>query len=585
MVLRLAWITPLGPRSDVGAFSRNILAAARRDHAARVEMLPIVQDNGPRHFVEGPCLSLDDRFDADLLAAFDHPCYNLGNNAENHGRINRLALERPGVVILHDVVMHPSLAFAAFEAGKGPAAYAALVAAVHGAAGLSVVAESGVLADPPRPAFLPWETSHAEALPLIAPFVASAAAVVVHSAYAEARIRPLTRAPVLALGLPYDQKPPLEDAEIAAWQEATRRTERPLAVAFGHIARSKCLDLVLRALALAPASLRLLVAGRPVEPGLVAELEALAAQLGLAGRVAFETDVSVARLQEIKRAADLFLNIRHPNTESASGSLVEMLDAGKPVVVHAAGCFAELPDGAALAVRNIADPSELAAALSALAADPERRIALGQAGRAVARRWSGSLYVARLLEFLAAEGTTIRRRQGIHAGRRAASHAALAALDPQDEAWARDAALARLFLSPLLSGAGAPDPAPFLWLPGPLLRGLITAGLFGREGDAGLIAAVDWLLATTDRPGAFRAVAQALALKRLAEGGPPPEALPPEVIAPESLPLLAALTPAALAAGLVTVLFGRLPARAEIAALAAGLSGGEPAAQTHLQSV
>ncbi|MFN7001061.1 MAG: glycosyltransferase, partial [Elioraea tepidiphila] len=367
MVLRLAWVTPLGPRSDVGAFSRNILTAARRDHAARAEILPIVQENGPSHFVEGPRLSLDDRFDPDLLAAFDHPCYNLGNNAENHGRINRLALARPGVVILHDVVMHPSLAFEAFEAGGGAPAYAALVAATHGAEGLEVVAESGVLADPPRPAFLPWETSHAEALPLIAPFVASAAAVVVHSAFAEARIRPLTTAPVLTLGLPHDQKPALAEAEIAAWEEATRRAERPLAVAFGHIARSKCLDLVLRALALAPASLRLLVAGRPVEPGLVAELEALAAQLGLSGRVAFETDVSVARLQEIKRAADLFLNIRHPNTESASGSLVEMLDAGKPVVVHAAGCYADLPEGAAHKVRTIADPAELAAAVTALA--------------------------------------------------------------------------------------------------------------------------------------------------------------------------------------------------------------------------
>jgi glycosyltransferase involved in cell wall biosynthesis len=578
MVLRLAWVTPLGPRSDVGAFSRNILAAARRDHAARVEMLPIVQGNGPEHFVEGPRLALDDRFDPDLLAAFDHPCYNLGNNAENHGRINRLALARPGVVILHDVVMHPSLAFEAFEAGRGAASYAALVAATHGAEGLAAVAESGVLSDPPRPAFLPWETSLAESLPLIAPFVASAAAVVVHSAFAAERVRPLTRAPVLTLGLPYDQKPSLTEAEIAAWEEATRRTDRPLAVAFGHIARSKCLDLVLRALALAPPSLRLLVAGRPVEPGLVAELEALAAQLGLSGRVAFETDVSVARLQEIKRAADLFLNIRHPNTEGASGSLVEMLDAGKPVVVRAAGCYADLPEGAAQAITSIADPAELAAALAALAGDPERRIAIGRAGRAVARRWSGSLYVERLLAFLSAEGTTIRRRQGVHGGRRAPSHAALASLDPADEAWARDAALARLFLGPLFARAEEPDPAPFLWLPAPLLRGLVVAGLFGREGDAGLIAAVDTLLADSDRPGAFRTVSQALALKRLAEGGPPPSALPPEALAPAALPLLAALTPAALAAGLVAFLLGRLPSRAEIAELGAALAGGERAA-------
>ncbi len=369
MVLRLAWITPLGPRSDVGAFSRAILTAARRDHAGRVEMLPIVQENGPSYFLEGPWLRLDERFDPDLLSAFDHPCYNLGNNVENHGRIARLALDPAGVVILHDVVMHPFLACLAFEAGAGAAPYAALVAATHGAEGLAVVTRSGVLADPPRPAVLPWQTAHVDALPLVAPFVASAAAVVVHSAYAEQRIRPLTRAPILALGLPHDQKPAPSAAEIAAWEAATRRADRPLAVAFGHIARNKCLDLVLRALARTPPGLRLLIAGRPAEPGLVEELQGLATRLGLGGRVVFECDVPPARLEEIKRAADLFLNLRHPNTEGASGSLVEMLAAGKPVVVHPSGCFAELPAGATVPVRDLADPAELAGVLTALAAD------------------------------------------------------------------------------------------------------------------------------------------------------------------------------------------------------------------------
>jgi glycosyltransferase involved in cell wall biosynthesis len=577
MVLRLAWMTPLGPRSDVGAFSRAILAAARQDHAARVEILPIVQENGPTYFVEGPWLRLDDHFQPDLLSAFDHPCYNLGNNVENHGRIARLALERPGVVILHDVVMHPFLAFLAFEAGAGAGPYAALVAATHGAEGLDVVTRSGVLADPPRPAVLPWQTAHVDALPLVAPFVASAAAVVVHSAYAERRIRPLTRAPILTLGLPHDQKPAPSAAEIAAWEEATRRTDRPLAVAFGHIARNKCLDLVLRALARTPPGLRLLIAGRPVEPGLVEELQALAARLGLGGRVAFECDVPPARLEEIKRAADLFLNLRHPNTEGASGSLVEMLAAGKPVVVHPSGCFAELPEGAAVPVRDLADPAELAGVLTALAADAQRRIAVGRAGRAAAQRWSAGAYVGRLLDFLAAEGPTIRRRQGVHGGRRAATHADLAALDPADAAWAGDVALARLFLTPLLERDPTPDPAPFLLLPAPLVRGVVLAGVFGRQEDPDLAAALDALLARRDRPAAFRAVTQAEALWRLAEGGPPPS-FPPEAAEPEALLLLAALSPAALAAGLVAYLFGRLPSRAEIAALAAALAGGERAA-------
>ena len=578
MVLRLAWLTPFGPRSDIGAFSRNLLAAARREQAERVAVMPVIPPEDSGTFVEGPRLSLDDGFDPEVLDAFDHAVFNVGNDAVSLGRIHRLALARPGVVILHDVVLHPALAAEAFEGADGAAAYAALVAEQHGIPGLATLAASGVLARPPRPAFLPWESGHVTALPLVGPFVAGAAAVVVHSAFAAARIRPLTRAPLLTLGLPFDQKPSLSDAELAAWAAATRGAERPLVVAFGGIARGKCLDLLVRALALAPPTLRLLIAGRPAEPGLPEDLRALAAQLGLGARVAVETAVSVGRLQQIKREADILVNLRHPNTEGASGSLFEMLDAGKPVILHPSGCYAEVPEGAALRVGSLSDPAELAAALAALAADPARRIALGAAGRAVARRLSGGGYIGQLLDFLDAEGPTIRRRQGLHAHRRAASHAALAALDSADAAFAADAARARIFAGPLLARARKPDAAPFLALPLPALRGLIVVGLLGQANNPSAIAAADALLATADRPAAFRATAQALALRDLAEGGPPPDAALLDVAEPAALPLLAALSPEALAAGIVAYLLGRLPSRAEIAGLAARLRGGERAA-------
>ncbi|MFN6955293.1 MAG: glycosyltransferase, partial [Acetobacteraceae bacterium] len=578
MVLRLAWLTPFGPRSDIGAFSRNLLAAARREQAGRVAIMPVSPPEDSGCFAEGPRLSLDDRFDPELLDAFDHPVFNVGNDAVSLGRINRLALSRPGVVILHDVVLHPALAAEAFEGAGDPAAYAALVAEQHGVPGLVTLAASGVLARPPRPAFLPWESGHVASLPLVGPFVAGAAAVVVHSAFAAERIRPLTRAPLLTLGLPFDQKPSLTDEDLAAWAAATRRAERPLVVAFGGIARGKCLELLVRALALAPPTLRLLIAGRPAEPGLPDELRALAAQLGLGARVAVEAGVSVARLQQIKREADILVNLRHPNTEGASGSLVEMLDAGKPVILHPSGCYAEVPEGAALRVGTLSDPAELAAALAALAADPERRIALGAAGRAEARRLSGGGYMARLLEFLDAEGPTIRRRQGLHGNRRAASHAALASLHPADAAFAADAARARIFAGPLLARARGPDAAPFLALPLPALRGLIIVGLLGQADNPWAIAAADALLATGDRPSAFRATAQALALRDFAEGRPPPDAALLDAAEPAALPLLAALSPEALAAGIIAYLHGRLPSRAEIAGIAARLRGGERAA-------
>ena len=65
--------------------------------------------------------------------------------------------------------------------------------------------------------------------------------------------------------------------------------------------------------------------------------------MGLKEIVRFETGVSDARLVELAGDADLFINLRKPNTEGSSASLVEQLDTGRPVVVLDSGCYGEVP--------------------------------------------------------------------------------------------------------------------------------------------------------------------------------------------------------------------------------------------------
>lgn len=585
--LKVGWLTPYGPRSDVGTFSRAILQAAAETTTGDIDLIPVVNANGPTYFHPGPMLRLDGALDEELVQSFDTVVYNIGNNVENHGHINRLALRYPGVVLVHDLVMQHYIAWEVFERLRDPAVYADLIASHYGTRGLEALAASRICASTGRPRYAPWDSVHAIDMPLIEPFIRSAAAVVVNSEFAEEQVRRFCRAPLLRLGLPHDQKPALSDAEIAAWGSATRRRDRVAFTAFGHIGRGKCLRLAIEAFRERPelaATATLTIAGYPTDQAHVDELKDLVRALDLTNVVRFELAVSPDRLQQLKREADVFVNLRWPNTESASGSLVEQLNTAKPALVYASGCYAEVPADAAFQVSTVNSVPALAAAMLDAARSPERRVAVGLAGAQHARRMSAAGYVGALGGFLQEHRTLLRDRQGMHRRLRAIDPARLATqLRRPDVAWARGLAVARDAMAPILDGAPGIGPRPFLQLDEAALRGFIVIGLFGQTEvgvNPGLLVRLDEMLAVLGRIEVFRAVRQAAELKRWLEGAsqdPPPDLGPPE---PEAMELLACFGPELFAAACYVLILGRAPAPNEPAGYAARLSHGESAVET-----
>jgi len=577
--MRIAFLTPFGSRSDVGAFSRNLLRAARQDHADRLAMVLCVNPNGETYFFDGPQLTLGEGFDEEVLRAFDFVCYNIGNNQENHRWINRLALRFPGVVIVHDLVMQHYLAWEIFERRKEPVAYADLIGRYYGANGLDVVAGSRILSATRRPRHAPWDSPYVNTMPLIEPFVASAAAVVVHSGFAEKQIAAHTRAPILRLALPWDQKPSLSEAELAAWAEATSRSRRTAITCFGHINRTKCLEVVIRGLSAVPGlaeRTKLLIAGFPGDREYLEELRALVEQLGLQDSVSFELAVSMERLQEIKLASDIFVNIRYPNTESASGSLVEQLNAGKPVIVYDSGCYAEVPHDACVKIPIGAPPAEVGRAMARLIDDPALRIAVGAAGRAYVRRMSASDYIGQLADFLDRQGTEIRRRTTFHRRRRAMQFEQLEAVDmAADGAWAAKVAEARTWLAPLVDDAPALDLRSFMGFDHQTLRLFICCGIFGHEENLELQCAIDELLINVSRAEAFAIVRQAYYIRAaLADPARQPHIAAGRLL-PEVLPLLAGFGPEAFAAACYMVILGRQPGSGETTSWVTRLVSGD----------
>jgi glycosyltransferase involved in cell wall biosynthesis len=97
-------------------------------------------------------------------------------------------------------------------------------------------------------------------------------------------------------------------------------------------------------------------------------------------------------------SADILTCLRDPIFEGGSGSLVEGLLSGRPVIVSSHGCYAEIPENCAFRIRPEHEHQDLTNALRAILHDEHAAALVGAAGRNFALiEHSVERYVDRLM--------------------------------------------------------------------------------------------------------------------------------------------------------------------------------------------
>lgn len=364
--LAIDFVSPLPPvRSGISDYSVDLLPILDRLCELRVMQLGSQTVDGALERRWQPTAAGETGRDGRL------PLYQMGNN-RYHQEIMELALQRPGVVTLHDVVLHHLLIEMTLAEGRLEL-YQQCLEADHGWVG-EVAATARQWGELGEAAMF--------SLPAHRALLRRQRGVLVHSRWAAEKIveeDPEIEVRQIPMGIPL---PPPADA--AAGQDFRRRigvgAQTPLIGSMGFQTPIKRTEQVIRALA-EPAMQRahLLVAGE-VSP--VLDFETIAEAAGASDRVHVVGFLDFADFEQAIAACDLCVNLRYPTAGETSASLLRVLAVGRPAIVSDYAHSAELPDDVVVKIPlGDHEVEELAGRVGSLLADRPRLTAMSQQAR------------------------------------------------------------------------------------------------------------------------------------------------------------------------------------------------------------
>ena len=368
--MRLAFVSPMPPAKSGIADYSAALVAPLRDLAA-IEVFP-------------------DATSVLQPAEFDSVIYQIGNNGY-HAAAYEMALQHPGVVVLHEANLHHLVTDITIRRNRWDL-YLDACEYDGGAKALEFARRVQRLEIGPD----------YDGVPMLRRLLERARGVIVHNRYCAAAVRAQGyRGPLAVIphGAWIPDTPPMPWRYRLGIDETT-----PLIGIFGFLKPYKRIAESLRAfrrlLRFEPRARMILVGETHPELPLGEMIRSLS--LGPFVRLlGFTTEEDFTGYMA---ACDIVLNLRFPTVGESSGSLLRALGLGKACVVSEVGSFAELPDSVCLkAPTGPPEEDTLFEYLNLLVSRPSLTRALGEEARQwVRRECSWPKVAAQYLDFVQA---------------------------------------------------------------------------------------------------------------------------------------------------------------------------------------
>ena len=376
--MRVAWYSPLPPlASGIADYSFELLPlVAERATVDAVSPKPKwpkrLQVPSGVTWIAPEAAAEDERT---APARHDAILYHLGNNP-HHEFVYEAALERPGISVFHDFVMHHLVAHLMVEAGRRRERYTELMREEYGPAGerLAELRIHRVATEFEKFVF-----------PLNRHVARASTAIVVHSRDSAERMRELAPGVPVWVIPHHAGSPPASVAGVTR-DEARARLKLPsgafLVGHFGFITKPKQPAAVIggfERLAHVDPDARLVLTGADHTGG---GLDLMVHRHGLDGKVIKAGYVDLERFYLYLKAVDATVNLRYPSAGESSGTFARALAEGRAAIVNDLGSFAEVPSDVALKVEVDGDQAaQVGAHLVRLASDQAFRASIETGAR------------------------------------------------------------------------------------------------------------------------------------------------------------------------------------------------------------
>ncbi|PMB27989.1 glycosyltransferase [Fischerella thermalis] len=300
---------------------------------------------------------------------YDCIVYHIGNNTKFHKEIYRMAWQYPGIVVLHELNIHPFLADA-FLNTKDEHLYADALREGYGEQGAS--SYDDVKSKRINPDVWEFPLSHALAKRSLA--------TIVHSHWVKEQLQEIENVFVIPLGSIEKSNITVSNTDRLLKERLGISDQNFVIATFGFVNKLKRVPEVLQAIKILLERgypIQFIIGGELIDPSLM--IEEKINSLGISENVIVTGYLNDEDYEGLLKLSDIVINLRYPSLGESSAALMTALGYGKTCIVSNYQQFTELPNSVCWKV-DIGDLEVplLVAYLEELMRNPAARKQLGK---------------------------------------------------------------------------------------------------------------------------------------------------------------------------------------------------------------